>query len=58
MPRGKGTVYAGYCSECNARITTVRILKRNKANFRELEKFCPTERKRMPVKLKEEKHSS
>ncbi len=58
MPRGKKTVYAGYCSECNARICTIRILKSKKADFRELMKFCPSCRKKVKVKIKEEKHSS
>lgn len=58
MPRGKKTVYAGFCSECKKRICTVRISKAKKADFRELHKFCDTCGKRMKVKLKEEKHSS
>jgi hypothetical protein len=60
MPRGKGTVYAGYCTEegCGMRICTVRILKSKKADFRELRKYCPNCKKRVKVKLKEEKHSS
>lgn len=58
MPRGKATVYAGFCTECQARIATVRILKSKKADFRELHKYCPSCRKRMKVKIKEEKHSS
>ena len=58
MPRGKKTVYAGFCSECNARIATVRILKAKKSDFRELNKYCQPCRKKQKVKLKEEKHSS
>lgn len=58
MPRGKKTVYKGTCSECSARTCTVRILKAKKADFRKLEKFCATCRKRTPVKIGEEKHSS
>jgi ribosomal protein L33 len=58
MPRGKRTVYAGFCTDCNARTYTIRILKRNKADFRELSKFCKDCRKKTGVKLKEEKHSS
>ncbi len=58
MPRGKATVYAGYCKECNARICSVRILKSKKADFRKFTKYCPNERARMEVKIKEEKHSS
>lgn len=40
------------------RICTVRILKSKKADFRELHKYCPNCKKRVKVKLKEEKHSS
>lgn len=58
MPRGKKTVYAGFCTDCNARTTTVRISKAKKADFRPLEKFCNRCRKQTKVKLKEEKHSS
>ncbi len=59
MPRGKKTVYAGFCSECNARTCTVRILKSKKADFRELHKYCDKAcMKATKVKLKEEKHSS
>ncbi len=58
MPRGKKTVYAGFCSECASRIVTVRISKSKKADFRKLKKFCNVCRKKQDVKLKEEKHSS
>lgn len=58
MPRGKRTVYAGFCKDCNARTATVRIHKRDKAEFPALGKFCPDCRKKTEVKLKEEKHSS
>jgi hypothetical protein len=58
MPRGKRTVYAGFCSDCNRRTTTIRVLKSKKSDFRELNKFCSQCRKRTKVKLKEEKHSS
>jgi hypothetical protein len=58
MPRGKGTVYAGFCTECNMRVCTVRILKARKADFGDVVKYCPTCRKRTKDKIKEEKHSS
>ncbi len=58
MPRGKRTVYAGFCSECNARTATVRISKAKKADFRQLNKYCTDCRKKTKVKLKEEKHSN
>ncbi|HLC75906.1 MAG TPA: hypothetical protein VJB82_02190 [Candidatus Peribacterales bacterium] len=66
MPRGKRTVFAGYCKECNRRISTIRLHKQKAAktwkDFKPSEegfvKFCAGCRKRNPVKLKEEKHSS
>jgi ribosomal protein L44E len=58
MPRGKKTVYNGSCTECGARIATVRILKAKKADFRKLRKYCANCRKRQAVKIKEEKHSA
>ena len=58
MPRGRATVYAGHCSECNARITSLRILKSKKADFKKRKKYCANCRSRKEVKIKEEKHSS
>jgi len=58
MPRGKRTVYAGFCTECSARTATVRILKAKRGDFRQLLKYCSQCRKRTKVKLKEEKHSN
>ena len=58
MPRGKGTVYAGFCTVCGAHTWTKRILKSKKADFPEVTKYCPVERKRTKVKFKEERHSS
>lgn len=58
MPRGKGTVYIGACSECGMRTTSIRILKAKKSEFRKMQKYCANCRKRTDVKLKEEKHSS
>ena len=58
MPRGKGTVYTGSCTECLARICSVRIMKSKTADFRELNKYCKHCKKRQKVKIKEEKHSS
>ena len=53
-------MYAGFCgtADCGMRTYTVRIMKSKKADFRKLEKYCPSCRKRTAVKLKEEKHSS
>lgn len=58
MPRGKRTVYAGFCEETNARLCTIRIHKRDKSTFRELKKYNPVLKRRVKIKLKEEKHSS
>ncbi len=58
MPRGKATVYVGLCSVCNDHTTTRRILKRKKADFPELTKFCASCRAGTTVKFKEERHSS
>ncbi len=56
MPRGKNTVYTAQCSVCNMHVGNVRIKKAKKADFRQLEKFCSSCRKKEPMKLKEEKH--
>jgi hypothetical protein len=58
MPRGKGTVYAGSCATCGARVTSKRILKSKKADFKKFTKYCSQCRKRTEIKIKEEKHSS
>lgn len=62
MPRGKRTVFAMFCSETSERIGTVRLHKQNSKGVSwkdlKLEKYCPECKKRQPMKLKEEKHSS
>jgi hypothetical protein len=66
MPRGKRTVFAGFCSECNRRTATIRLHKQKGAKSwkdfgpskKQYLKFCGGCRKRTLVKLKEEKHSS
>ena len=66
MPRGKRTVFAGYCKECNRRTASVRLHRQKGAKSwkdfgpteGQLQKFCKGCRKRTPIKLKEEKHSS
>lgn len=69
MPRGKRTVFAAFCAspDCpcpGGRIATFRFHKQDKMGkgWKEhaegLQKYCPDARKRVPVKLKEEKHSS
>jgi hypothetical protein len=69
MPRGKRTVFGVFCAEPTCkhqgqRLGTVRFHKQDKLgkswkdHAAKLAKYCPTVRKRVPVKLKEEKHSS
>ncbi len=64
MPRGKRTVFAGFCAECGARIATMRFHKQDKqgVSWKEhvegMQKFCADDRKLVAVKFKEEKHSS
>lgn len=63
MPRGKRTVYAMYCPETGARLGTVRYHKQDKKGigFKEhaakLIKYCPGLKKRVQVRIKEERHS-
>ncbi|OGJ60278.1 hypothetical protein A2635_00390 [Candidatus Peribacteria bacterium RIFCSPHIGHO2_01_FULL_51_9] len=62
MPRGKRTVFAGFCSACKRRVGSVRLHRQNSKgvgwkDFKE-SKYCSDCRKRTEVKLKEEKHSS
>lgn len=63
MPRGKRTVYAMFCPETGARLGTVRFHKQDKKGigFKEhaakLLKYSPLLKKRVQVKLKEERHS-
>jgi hypothetical protein len=61
MPRGKRTVFAMYCTTCNMRVGTVRLHKQKDGvswKDHKFEKYCPTDRKRVATKQKEEKHSS
>ncbi|TSC79376.1 MAG: hypothetical protein G01um101425_656 [Candidatus Peregrinibacteria bacterium Gr01-1014_25] len=65
MPRGKRTVFAVFCAADNSRLGSVRLHKQDKMGKAWKEhaqkfssKFCPTCRKRVDTKLKEEKHSS
>lgn len=64
MPRGKRTVFAMFCSETNLRLGTIRLHKQDKQgkswkeHAEKLIKYCPSLKKRVKVKLKEEKHSS
>ena len=68
MPRGKRTVFGVFCNDPSCphpgeRITTLRYHKQDKLgkgwkeHTADLKKYCPSIRKRVPVKLKEERHS-
>lgn len=69
MPRGKRTVFAAYCADpaCphpGSRLGSFRFHKQDKqgVGWKEhvegMQKYCPEARKRVPLKFKEEKHSS
>ncbi|MEK7218032.1 MAG: hypothetical protein AAB728_01060 [Patescibacteria group bacterium] len=62
MPRGKRTVFGMYCKESGNRVGSVRLHKQNQkgVGWKEFkaEKFCSVCRKRVAVKLKEERHST
>ena len=62
MPRGKRTVFAMYCTETGNRIGSVRLHRQNSKGVGwkdfKVQKYCPKCRKRMAVKLKEERHSA
>ncbi len=61
MPRGKRTVFGMFCPESGNRVGTVRLHKQNSKGVGwkdfKVQKFCSKCRKRMPMKLKEERHS-
>lgn len=63
MPRGKRTVYAMFCTETGDRLGTIRLHKQDKLGkaWKEhadgMAKYSPRVRKRVKVKLKEERHS-
>lgn len=66
MPRGKRTVFAGFCKgstenpDCNTRVLTIRLHKQkgNKSwKDTKLNKYCPACMQRTDVKLSEERHS-
>lgn len=57
-------MYAMYSTETNVRLGTIRLHKQDKQgkswkeHAAKLKKYDPVVRKRVPVKLKEEKHSN
>jgi len=64
MPRGKRIVFTVSCTGPDgSRIGTIRLHRQDKKGVgwkeyqSKLEKYCPICMKRMPVKLKEERHS-
>lgn len=63
MPRGKRIVYAAFCAETGERLGTFRFFKQDKLgkSFKDhaekLTKYNPTLRKKVALKLKEERHS-
>lgn len=69
MPRGKRTVFAVLCADAacphpGERLGSVRFHKQDKMgkgwkeHAAKLKKYCPSARRRVAVKLKEEKHSA
>lgn len=64
MPRGKRVVFGVFCTETGIRLGTMRFHKQDKMgkswkeHVADMKKYCPTLRRRVAVKLKEEKHSS
>jgi hypothetical protein len=63
MPRGKRTVFGMFCSETGIRLGTIRLHKQDKLgksykdHGAKLKKYSPKLKKRVAVKLKEERHS-
>lgn len=62
MPRGKRTVFGMFCSDTGNRVGTIRLMKQNSKGVSwkdyKVAKYCPECMKRVPVKLKEERHSN
>lgn len=69
MPRGKRTVYGIFCADptcpqVGMRLGTARFHKQDKKgvgwkeHLADMKKYCPTLRRRVAIKGKEEKHSS
>jgi hypothetical protein len=64
MPRGKRTVFTVTSTETGLRLGTIRLHKQDKLgrswkeHVADMKKYDPRVRRRVKVKLKEEKHSS
>ncbi|MEI8230046.1 MAG: hypothetical protein WCG83_02805 [Candidatus Peregrinibacteria bacterium] len=63
MPRGKRTVFGGFCPESGNRIATLRFHKQDKMgkawkdHAGKLTKYCSVCKKSVKPKFKEERHS-
>ena len=63
MPRGKRTVFGMFCPKTGIRLGTIRLHKQDKLgksykdHASKIKKYCPSLKKRVAVKLKEERHS-
>jgi hypothetical protein len=61
MPRGKSTVMAIFCAETNMRLGTLRLNPKSKSGTtkddlqKKITKYNPKLRKRVAIKLKDEK---
>ena len=64
MARGKRITFGMYCAETNLRLGTIKLHKQDKMgkgwkeHVEGMKKYCPTLRRRVELKFKEEKHSS
>lgn len=64
MARGKRLTFGMYCAETNLRLGSIKLHKQDKMgkSWKEhvagMKKYCPTLRRRVELKFKEEKHSS
>ena len=61
MPRGKRTVFSASCTVCNLRVKTVRLHRQKEGkSWKDFKwaKYCSDCRKRQPLKMKEERHST
>lgn len=64
MPRGKRTVFAGFCPESGNRLATFRFHKQDRAgkawkdHASKITKYCSVCKKQVKPKLKEERHSA
>ncbi len=63
MPRGKRTVFGLFCTESGNRVGSIRLHRQDKKGIgwkehvEDMRKYCSECRKRVKVKVKEERHS-